>query len=84
MKPWTPEIVKPWASYLHEQYGISESRRIFLSERMTGMCDVTTSQITPVANHIDKIAAMCENANEFAFCVFIHAAWLTQTNKLLT
>lgn len=84
MKPWTPEIVRPSATYLHEQYGISEKRRIYLSDQMTSFCNVTTTQIVPVANHIDRIAAMADNANEFAFCVFIHAAWLNQTNKLLT
>lgn len=83
MKPWTPTIVKPAASYMHEQYGISEVRRIFLSNELTNMTYHTRASVTPVTNHIDQIAKMCDNANEFAFCVFIHATFLA-TSKTAT
>lgn len=85
MKPWNPIVKNPGSTFLHEQYGITETRRVELSIRMTKMAETSDGiTITPVANHIAQIAEFTDSAAEFAFCVFVHAVYLEQRQALLT
>ena len=84
MKPWTPTVVNPTATFLHEQYDIPEPRRLALSIKMTNMTKSEVTVIVPVSNHIEQIAEMCDTPGEFAYCLFVHAIYLAQTNNLLT
>lgn len=82
-KPWQPEIKNPAAHYMHEQYGITEERRVHLSLLMTKITHQDGTVITPVAQHVDKIAAICETPGEFAFCVFVHATYLATSPRII-
>lgn len=80
---WRPAIKNPGAYYLHEQYGITEERRLELSAVMEKLFSGgETGCIAPVANHIDKIAVITETAGEFAFCLFIHTVYLCTSRSV--
>lgn len=83
-KPWTPKILNPSAVYMHEQYGMTEGRRVELSIRMTKMTHQESTTVTPVSSHIAQIAEMCDTPGEFAFCVFVHATYLATTQNVIS
>lgn len=81
-KPWQPILLHPEKQYLHEAYGISETRRLQLSDQLDQLCAGET-RIETVHSQLDEIAKLAQSAEEFTFMVFIHAYWLAKKNALL-
>jgi hypothetical protein len=82
-KPFRPQIVDPSKHYLHDQYGITDERRLDLSARMDRIFTHPGTQVITVASVIDQIADFCDTPGEFAYCVHTNAAWLQQKGMLL-
>lgn len=77
-KPWQPLIPNPKAFYQHEAYGITEERRLELSDKLTAMHKAQLNALTPVHYRIDQIAQLAESAGEFAFCLYIDTVFIVK------
>lgn len=83
MKPFRPIIVNPTAFYTHEAYGITDARRIELSEQMAAIHNEQLQAITPVHHRLDRLADISNTAAEFAFCVHVDTIFLERQNANL-
>lgn len=77
-KPFQPVLKDPKAFYLHEAYGITEERRLELSEKMAAIHNSMLGTITPVHYRMDQIAQISESPAEFAYCVYTDGLFLAK------
>jgi len=75
--------VHPGKHYLHDQYGITEARRVDLSHQMGRLYTTPQPQIITIAWVLDQIAQMCDNPSEFAWAVHVNAQYLEKNGMLL-
>jgi hypothetical protein len=56
--------------------GISESRRIRLSQKMDDLSKSYSGQTIRSCNMFNDILALCHNIEEVVYCVHVHTSWL--------
>lgn len=83
--PVLPRVYNATAMYLHENYGITEERRLVLSAMMNKLNDVKATTISPVWYRIRTIAEFCDTHEEFMWCTVTDIMYLckSKTSKLL-
>lgn len=81
-KSWRPRVVAPERRYLHENYGMSEERRLELSKAMDALLAGPTRVFT-IHSHLDALADLAESEAEFAWMVFTTTWFLVKNGYVL-
>lgn len=83
VKPFRPVMVNPTAFYTHEAYGITDERRRELSDQMATIHTDMLGAITPVHTRLDRLADICNNSAEYAYCIHVDTIFLERNNANL-
>lgn len=69
-------IVEETAPDMATAVGISESRRITLSQKMDDLSKANANQLVRSCNMFNDILALCHSVEEVVYCVHVHTSWL--------
>lgn len=79
---YRPTIKNPHAAEIHQAYGITEERRIELSDRLNAMAGRLYRGAVFAHHIVDEIAKLTATKEEFAWAIFTHAMWLASRGSL--
>jgi hypothetical protein len=71
-------IVDETAQDMATAIGISESRRVYLSQQMDDISRGNSNQAVRSCNLFNDILFACQSIEEVVYCVHVHTSWLLQ------
>lgn len=77
-----PTIVNPGAVELHASYGITEARRVALSDALNDMTRARYHGVVMLSSVLDDIALLVANKEEYTWAITTHLMWLAAKGAL--